>query len=60
MAQYAILRFVKSKAEQTGELEAHHERTKEKYTSKPDIDTVRSKDNFYIIITLTEIQAENQ
>jgi hypothetical protein len=32
-----------------GALEAHHERTKEKYASNPDIDITRSKNNFHII-----------
>ena len=45
-AQHAILRFAKHKAGPAGALEAHHERTKEKYASNPDIDTNRSKDNF--------------
>ena len=30
-------------------MKAHHERTKEKYASNPDIDTERSKYNFHII-----------
>ena len=30
-------------------MEAHHERTKEKYASNPDIDTTRSKYNFHIV-----------
>lgn len=30
-------------------MEAHHERTKEKYRSNPDIDTTRSKYNFHIV-----------
>lgn len=49
MAQHAILRFTKHKAGPAGALEAHHERTKEKYASNPDIDVTRSKDNFHII-----------
>lgn len=49
MAEYAILRFAKRKAGPAGALEAHHERTKEKYASNPDIDIARSKDNFHII-----------
>lgn len=48
-AQHAILRFAKHKAGPAGALEAHHERTKEKYASNPDIDITRSKDNFHII-----------
>lgn len=49
MAQHAILRFTKHKAGPAGALEAHHERTKEKYASNPDIDTAKSTDNFHII-----------
>lgn len=49
MAEYAILRFAKHKAGPAGALEAHHERTKEKYASNPDINIARSKDNFHII-----------
>lgn len=49
MPQHAILRFSKHKVGPAGALEAHHERTKEKYASNPDIDTSRSKDNFHII-----------
>lgn len=49
MPQYAILRFAKHKGAPAGALEAHHERTKEKYASNPDIDTSRSKHNFHTI-----------
>jgi len=42
------MRFAKHKGG-FGALEAHHERTKEKYASNPDIDTERSRDNFHII-----------
>jgi len=42
------MRFAKQKGS-FGALEAHHERTKEKYASNPDIDTNRSKHNFHII-----------
>lgn len=48
-AQHAILRFAKHKSGSAGALEAHHERTKEKYASNPDIDMSKSKDNFHII-----------
>ena len=48
IAQYAIMRFAKQKGG-AGALEAHHERTKEKYASNPDIDTERSKHNFHIV-----------
>jgi hypothetical protein len=49
MAQYALLRFAKHKGGAAGGLEAHHERTKEKYASNPDIDTARSRYNFHIV-----------
>jgi len=48
MAQYAIMRFAKHKG-YAGALEAHHERTKAKYASNPNINTERSKYNFHII-----------
>lgn len=48
-AQHAILRFAKHKAGPAGALEAHHERTKEKYASNPDIDMSKSKYNFHIV-----------
>jgi len=48
-AQHAILRFAKHKAGPAGALEAHHERTKEKYASNPDIDVSKSKYNFHIV-----------
>ena len=49
MPNYAILRFEKHKGNPVAPLEAHHERTKEKYASNPDIDTDRNKYNFHII-----------
>lgn len=42
------MRFAKQKGG-AGALEAHHERTKEKYASNPDIDISKSKYNFHII-----------
>ena len=36
-AQYAILRFSKYKGPEIGRIEAHDERTKEKYASNPDV-----------------------
>ena len=47
--QFAILRFDKYKGPEISNIEAHNERTKEKYASNPDVDTSRSKDNFHII-----------
>jgi len=58
MAQYAIMRFSKQKGG-FGALEAHHERTKEKYKSNPDIDTERSKHNFHIIQPETSYKRES-
>lgn len=48
-AQFAILRFAKYKGPEIGNIEAHNERTKEKYASNPDIDVSRSKYNFHLI-----------
>ena len=58
MPQHAILRFAKHKAGPAGALEAHHERTKEKYASNPDIDITRSKDNFHIITPSVKYRQE--
>ena len=58
MPQYAIMRFAKQKGG-AGALEAHHERTKEKYASNPDIDTERSKDNFHIVKPTTSYKMES-
>ena len=49
MPKFAILRFEKHKGHPAVPLEAHHERQKEKYASNPDIDTERTKYNFYIV-----------
>ena len=57
MPQYAILRFAKQKGG-AGALEAHHERTKEKYASNPDINIERSKYNFHIIKPGTSYKRE--
>ena len=58
MPQYAILRFSKMKGG-SGALEAHHERTKTKYASNPDIDTARSPRNFHIIQPITSYRRES-
>ena len=58
IAQYAIMRFSKQKGG-FGAIEAHHERTKEKYKSNPDIDTGRSKYNFHIIQPVTSYKQES-
>lgn len=47
--QYAILRFAKYKGPEIGRIEAHDERTKEKYASNPDVDTSRSRLNFHLV-----------
>jgi len=39
-------------------LEAHHERTKEKYASNPEIDTARSSRNFHIVQPVTSYRRE--
>ena len=47
--QYAILRFAKYKGPEISRIEAHNERTKEKYASNPDVDTSKSHLNFHLI-----------
>ena len=47
--QHAILRFAKYKGPEIANIEAHNERTKEKYASNPDIDPSRSHLNFHLI-----------
>jgi len=42
-----------------GALEAHHERTKEKYASNPDIDTAKSNRNFHIVKPETSYKRES-
>ena len=57
-AQYAILRFAKYKGPEIGRIEAHDERTKEKYASNPDVDASRSKLNFHLITPECSYRAE--
>jgi hypothetical protein len=57
-AQYAILRFAKYKGLEIGNIEAHNERTKEKYASNPDVDTSRNKYNFHLIQPCQKYRAE--
>ena len=57
-AQYAILRFAKYKGPEIGNIEAHNERTKEKYASNPDVDTSWSKYNFHLIQPGRKYRAE--
>ena len=56
--QYAILRFAKYKGPEIGNIEAHNERTKEKYASNPDVDISRSKYNFHLIKPQRKYRAE--
>ena len=51
------MRFAKQKGG-AGALESHHERTKEKYASNPDINTAKSKNNFHIIKPVTSYKRE--
>ena len=57
-AQYAILRFAKYKGPEIGHLDAHNERTKEKYASTPDVDTSRSHLNFHLVTPERKYRAE--
>ena len=56
--QYAILRFAKYKGPEIGQIEAHNERTKEKYASNPDVDTSRNHLNFHLIRPERKYRAE--
>ena len=56
--QYAILRFAKYKGPEIGNIEAHNERTKEKYASNPDVDISRSQYNFHLIEPQRKYRAE--
>ena len=56
--QYAIMRFAKYKGPEISNIEAHNERTKEKYASNPDIDLSRSKYNFHLIEPAGRYRAE--
>jgi hypothetical protein len=56
--QHAILRYAKYKGPEIGNIEAHNERTKEKYASNPDVNTNRSKDNFHLIEPQRKYRAE--
>ena len=47
--QYGILRFHKYKGPEIGQIEAHNERTKEKYASNPDIDPARKHLNYNLL-----------
>ena len=56
--QYAILRFAKYKGPEISRIEAHDERTKEKYASNPDVDTSRSHLNYHLIQPRNHYRAE--
>ena len=56
--QFAILRFAKYKGSEISNIEAHNERTKEKYASNPDVDTSRSHLNFHLITPERKYRAE--
>ena len=58
--QYAILRFAKYKGPEIGQIEAHNERTKEKYASNPDVDADRSHLNFHLIQPERKYRAESE
>ena len=57
-AQYAIMRFAKHKGPEIGNIEAHNERTKEKYASNPDVDTSRSHLNFHLVTPQRKYRTE--
>ena len=56
--QYVIMRFAKYKGPEITNIEAHNERTKEKYASNPDVDISRSKNNFHLIEPAGRYRAE--
>ena len=56
--QHAILRLAKYKGPEVSRIEAHNERTKEKYASNPDIDINRSPLNFHLISPEQKYRAE--
>lgn len=58
--QYAILRFAKYKGPEISGIEAHNERTKEKYESNPDIDPTRTHLNFHLIKAERKYRAESE
>ena len=57
-AQYGILRFKKYKGPAISPIEAHNERTKEKYASNPDVDTSRSHLNFHLVTPRRKYRTE--
>ena len=57
-AQYGIMRFHKYKGPEIGQIEAHNERTKEKYASNPDIDPARKHLNYNLLSPPPKYRAE--
>ena len=57
-AQYGIMRFHKYKGPEIGQIEAHNERTKEKYASNPDIDPARKHLNYNLLTPPPKYRAE--
>ncbi len=57
---YAILRFAKYKGPEISGIEAHNERTKEKYASNPDIDPTCTHLNFHLIKPERKYRAESE
>ena len=55
---YAIMRFAKYKGPEISRIEAHNERTKEKYASNPDVDISRSHLNYHLIQARNHYRAE--
>ena len=55
---YTILRFAKYKGPEISRIEAHNERTKEKYASNPDVDVSRSRLNIHLIEPTRPYRAE--
>ena len=56
--QYAILRFAKYKGPEISGIEAHNERTKEKYDSNPNVDLSRSHLNYHLVTPDRRYRAE--
>ena len=54
--QFAILRFAKYKGPEISNIEAHNERTKEKYASNPDVDVNRSN-TFWALVLPNHLRA---
>ena len=58
--QFAILRFAKYKGPEISNIESHNERTKEKYSSNPDVDMSRSHLNFHLVTPQRKYRAESE